>query len=405
MTKAKQKIDDAHKKAFIEAKNELDILTYKKSEMSALELENLREHARNRTDLKKAENELSPEQWAWREMYMILDKNLEKIIGKKRKKNIDDLLTKRESTELLISKIEKLKSWGIAIENSLFVQRQKIAFHFDEEGNSYKTSYNDLSGEVTNEHKLAEERVKSSNILLEIIDKYRDGYVRDLIASQRNLKNEILDFKNALENLDTTVMEDEPSTLTLIKSFKDWLLLCEELLKCRNNIIIAIENLVDLDAILPHFIVDNGGDLSKKLDSDELFRKASIARVLTKDSFENEDKIKEEKLVITHRLFGIPEDYIKELADSNVKTQNSSTVSVPQGNPLEHKTWFRFVKVVYIGIYFISLLPALSVFLSYNSSSSQNSFLFWYLLIDIAIMTIIKKGFYYIFLGKTDWKN
>jgi len=142
--------------------------------------------------------------------------------------------------------------------------------------------------------------------------------------------------------------------------------------------------------MIPEFIIDSEGDLTKKMSSFEIKTKGDRLVRLTNEADEAEKKIEEKRSKISIDLFGKPEDYM----DFGSKSDRLEK-EVISHNPLEEKAWFRFLKVVYVVLWIFGL--GFVILLSYASEEFGTfvigGFIVW------GIMTLIKKAFFYIALG------
>jgi glycosyltransferase involved in cell wall biosynthesis len=113
----------------------------------------------------------------------------------------------------------------------------------------------------------------------------------------------------------------------------------------------SILNQVDTDKVIPQFIINNDGSIDGSLsekESEKFKNDLMTYTTLMIHASAKEEEIAKKRKPLTQKLFGdIEKQFEQELISTNRK--DSPTIEgIP--NPLEGKSWFRFVKVLYIGL-------------------------------------------------------
>jgi len=87
---------------------------------------------------------------------------------------------------------------------------------------------------------------------------------------------------------------------------------------------------------------------------------------------------------------------------ADINSQVSPNINTKSLSHLKTKWWYRLIKVIYLICLAISLLFVVLVSYSINSTSDGSAFGYSFLsiIITLAIYEVIRRGFYYIALGK-----
>jgi hypothetical protein len=202
-------------------------------------------------------------------------------------------------------------------------------------------------------------------------------------------------FRAVYKQTPFTVPTDDEGIKKIETLYGEWLSLTEEVHNERLKVITAVRNLVELDAFIPNHIIKNNGDKTVNITSEEFAHKCAAADVLLKEGHSKEQEIEKKRTPISLEAFGDPDSYVNFKQDEVPKESKKEIIKV---NPLQGKTWFRFIKVIYI----VACVLACLVSISLLSAGSDTGI---YIVLGIIVFFIlIRKAFYYVVLGKTNWK-
>ncbi|MBI5204525.1 MAG: hypothetical protein HZA11_06365, partial [Nitrospirae bacterium] len=177
--------------------------------------------------------------------------------------------------------------------------------------------------------------------------------------------------------------------------YKEWLLLTEELHQARLKAISAVKTLVELDKLIPNHIIKHNGDNTVTIPSEDLAQPAATAQVFIKEAFTKEEEIYKKRNPVSIELFGEPASYIKVNQEEDQRASKEENKKV---NPLQEKAWFRFVKVIYIVACVLAGLASIGLL---STGSDESKIIVFGI---VVFFVLIRKGFYYVVLGKTTWK-
>lgn len=363
--------------------------------MSLSDVIALQENLKKDIDFDKPDDELTPDELVKKLLYSAIDKTVEEKIGKEAKENIDHHRKTMEKLTTFKTNLNKLVEIGREIEKTLVLQGAYLINHFDKtENNHYFVVTRQLTDHALDENTPTEEKIAAAQKVLEIVKVYEEKVVGDLNAKQEIIAALLAAFEKNLKETDFEVLgeqlEDKQQAKNMAKQFEKWLSLSKDLLKNRKKGVEALQEDLEMDQIVPKQLIENEGDTTKKFSGVEMTSKGDRMVRLVKESDEAEKKIDEERSKISIELFGKPDEYM----DFGGKKDNTKQPAVSH-NPLESKAWYRFLKVVYIGLWIIGL--GFVILLSY-ASEEFSTFVIGGLIVW-GIMALIKKAFFYIALG------
>ena len=386
--------DEQFQLALIKVREEFRVLTAGKPNMDVADVIELREYIRKRTDLEKADENLTPEQKAWKLLFYSVDEELSKTLGKDEKIKLDSLRLQIKQLDLISENVNKLLLLGRQIEELLIRQHTYLGIHF-EENNRYRQNEEKMVADMLTETTPNSKRIEIAKEILQMVDKYKQIILKPLFDDQDKIYDLLSNFSAIYKQTPFTVANDDERIKKIETLYKKWLLLTEELHQERLKAITAVKNLLELDLLIPNHIIKNNGDTKMNIPSEEFAQKAATADVLLKHAHAKEEEISKKRNPLSIESFGEPDSYIKverEEARSEPKEENIKV------NPLQGKAWFRFIKIIYIVACVLAGLVSIGL-LSAGSDAGK------IIVLGIVVFFIlIRKGFYYVMLGKTNWK-
>lgn len=362
----------------------------------------MQDNLRKDIDFDKPESELTPEEAVKRAFYFALDKSVEESMGKDAKRDLDE----KRNLFLALSKFQenlnKLAEIGREVEKNFIWQSAYLINHFDKsKENNFRLVVDGMTTDLVDKGKPMSnhERVEFAKKLLEILRVYRNEVIKELTKKQEIISALIPSLERTLGEINFDLYGKEigakESADKMKYQFQEWLKLSKELFNYRSKAISAVEEHLDIDELLPKYVIENNGDITKNLSAIEMKSKGGRMVKLINEADKAEKEIGERRSVLSEELFGKAEDYMELSNNTENKSQPQQTIQ----NPLQIKPWFRFAKVVYIGAYALSLLIGLAII-----SEDGTSGFWWIVGTMIVFSLIIKRVFYYVVLGKTNWK-
>jgi hypothetical protein len=324
---------------------EFETLTAGRENMTVKEMLDVRDYARLRTDLSKADTELTNEQGAWKMTFGLIDDQLGKSLTPEQKRNID---TAQEEFFVVAEAQDATMDFaktGARIEELFVQQYDTISFHFNETENDYKVKEAKFSKVMLDSSLKPEIRKQYAESVLGIVETYRNGPMTTLRKVNRELQRLLSRCAPMLDY--TSEQNPEPEVKTVIEKARQWLALSEELFLARalatNGIITAVE----IDTRLPAMVIEKGGNVAKdvplsKEESERYTKEIATCSALFKESHAQNERIQKEREPLTKELFASSQTARKETAEP-------TPVAPPRPpNPLEPNTWFshpgRFVR-------------------------------------------------------------
>lgn len=357
--------------------------------MSIQDVIAFQEHLKKEADFDKPDEELTPAEQVMKSLYQNLDKEVEKAVGKDVKKDLNEKRELMDKLTKLQANLGKVTELGREIEKNLVLQYAYLLNHFQkDENNHYFVVTRKLSEHILNENTPVDERVGGAHKILEIVKAYEEKMITELRAKQEIADALLASFEKNLKEIDFVILGKDSEIME--PKYKKWLTLTKDLVKNRKKATDAIQEDLDIDKIIPKFIIDSEGDITKTMSAFDMKSKGDRMVRLANEADEAEKKIEEERSKISIDLFGQQEEYM----DFGGKEDNTKQPAVSH-NQLESKVWYRFLKVVYIGLWVVSL--GFVALLSY-ASDEFGTFIIGALIVW-GIMVVIKKAFFYIALG------
>jgi hypothetical protein len=387
--------DEEFQRALMKVTEEFTVLTAGTPKMSVEESIELREYIRKRTDLEKPDEKLTPEQRAWKMVFVSLDEQIGKSLGKDEKQRLDGLRLEMDKLDLVSQNVDKLLHLGRQIEEQLIRQRTYVDIHFDTNDNNYRKNEERLAAFMLAESTPKEKSVEIARSILKMAETYKQFMVKGIFDYQDKIRASLHEFVSMFEHTPFTVAGGDERVSKLQNLFGEWLSLTESVHKERLKVITAVRNLVELDTIIPNHIIKHNGDKTAAMDAEDFKRRGETALVLIKDARSKENEIEKKRVPVSVKVFGEPDSYIKVEQDKAPPDSQQKATIV---NPLKGKTWFRFAQVLYIIACVLAGLATIGL-LFIDSRVG--------LILGIALAVfffLIRKGFYYVVLGRTTWK-
>jgi hypothetical protein len=363
----------------------------------------LRNHARSRTDLTKSDAELTNEQGAWKFLYQQLDGSLLQTLGTEEKAQLDMVADKFFRLDRGQEVVTELCSVGRKIEDLFIQQYDRIAFHHNDSENEYKIQEPRLSGLMLDKSLSNEKHKEHAEAILKLVERYKEGSIGPLHKVNDEIRGLLDTFEGLLEVIPAQNDETGQALATAFDDMQRWFSLSKRMQTTREKATASIEMMVELDEVVPIEVIKNSGkaDIALPEEIGRDFKQRVVAcSTMMKESIEENEKIQADREPLTKQWF-TPE--VKKLAESDSK-EDIKDLGIPAKtniNPLEGKTWFRFAKTIYIilavaGVGLISLVAV--------AANSWGTF-FVGLAILLLVLFFLRKGFYYIALGRTTAKE
>lgn len=285
-------------------KNEISI------ENAVKMLDNLKEEI----DFNKPDSELTPEEAVKKTIYTTLDKEVEKGLGKEKKKEIDEMRNKRDYLSKFGTSLKKLIEIGKEIEKNFLWQGAYLINHFNRsKENHFKLVVNGMSEDVIKKPMSDLERVGLSKKILEIIRVYREKVTNELTAKQEIISALVPAAEKVFNDTDFdsfNTENDKKSAEDMKSKFRDWITLSKELSINRKKAVEAVGYDLDMDEMVPQGIIKNGGDITKNFSGVEMKMKGDKMIKLITESDKVEKEITEKRDKLAEGLFGKPETYM-----------------------------------------------------------------------------------------------
>ncbi len=385
--------DDQFQLALSKVSEEFRVLTAGKPNMTVEKTIEVREYIRKRTDLEESDEKLTPDQKAWKQLFYILDEELTKSLGKDEKGKLDNLRLQMDQCGLVLQNVDKLFLMGRQIEESLIHQRSYLDVHFG--GNRYRENEEKMAADMLAKSAPNPKRIEIARNILQIVDTYKQFMLKPLFDDQNKTYELLSQFRSLYMQTPFVVGNRDERVSKLETLYSEWLSLTEKVHAERLKAITAVRNTVELDALVPNHIIKHNGDITVNIPSEELAYMLAAAEVLLKEGLSKEQEIAKRRTPISVEAFGDPDSYIESKQDGVQKESPKENIKV---NPLQGKAWFRFIKVIYIVACVLAAL--VSIGLLYTGTTEA----IFIVLGVIAFFVLIRKGFYYVVLGKTTWK-
>ena len=376
--------------ALAKVSEEFQILIAGKSEKSIPEAIELREYVRKRTDLEKDDAALTPEQKAWKHLFHIIDDELAKRMDPEAKSQLDTLRIQMDQIELVEKNTDELVVMGRQIEELLVLQRAHCDVHFGK--NAYRESEEKMAASMLAASTPKQSRVEIAKSIIALVEKYKGLMLEPLLTKQNEIHALLTKFNTMYKQTPFFVANDEERVKRFEALVGRWLELTENLHGQRLKVITGIRNLVELDALIPGYVIKHEGDTTIGLPTEEFASMAAPGKVYVESGKSGEDAISEERNRISEDIFGKPESYINIAEEPSEDEQAGARV-----HPLEGKPWFRLVKVLYIIAWICVGLVSVGLI------SIGEKAVWIPIAIAAGMLYAVRKIFYYVVLGKTSW--
>ncbi len=378
-----------------------DSLNESKDNISIADIVRIQDSIKKEVDFEKPDNELTVEEQARKILYFTFDEQIEKVLGEDSKREFDQKRNRVEKVNQFQTNLNKLFELGKEIEKNFVWQSAYLVHHFNKTGeNYYFTATRNLTDQIVEKNDVSSaDRVSKAKNVIEITKAYRSKMESDIVTKQEIMSALIQTFENLFNKTDFGIYSESQdgneAAEHLKVQFSKWLNLSKELLPYRQKAINAVSEDIDLDEILPTFVIENNGDISKNVSGVELGIKGKrVVRQITEANNAEKD-IGEKRSKIAEDLYGSPDTYM----DFGTTNNEVPKTVITKQNPLESKPWFRLAKVIYVLTLSLGLLLSF-IFMAEDADSG-----FWLFVVVIVLSIIVRKSFYYVTLGKTDWRD
>lgn len=303
-------------------------------------------------DFDKPGSELTSEEKVKKAFYFAMDKEIAKSLGPEMKKDIDKNRMKIEALSEFKNSLTKLVELGKEIERNFIWQNAYLVNHFDKsEENHFKCIVNGMTTDVINVNKSMsnDNRVQFAQKILEIIKVYREKVLNELQVKHEIILALILSFEKILNKADFDLFGkeagDKKNADVMKAQLQEWFNLSKELIKNRKKATEAVEEDLKIDEILPQFVIQNNGDITKNLSAMELNTRGERMIKLISQADVTEKEIEEKRSKISEELFGGAETYMEFQKENETKEKSVS------GSGMGLKTkWFIVITMSIIAL-------------------------------------------------------
>ena len=269
--------------------------------------------------------------------------------------------------------------------DDLFVrQSSRFAFHHDETENDYRVQESRLSSLMLDKSVSDEKHLECAQAIGNRAERYRQDFIAPLQKLTDEIGQELVNFEQVLQ---TSVQANNRNDL------ERWLALSRQLHEARQLAVQSIESRTHFETYVPNIIIQNNGrtDITLTAEQSKEFTEGiSAYAALMKASHEANQRIQQEREPLTKLLFPIQESAKPRSAATSAKT----AITV---HPLEGKSWFRLLKVIYVGSWILGL--GASAVIAY----AMQQFVVFVIGGSVIVVGLVglKKLFYYVVLGRT----
>ena len=394
-------VEDIDKDVFSRVSNEYQTLIGGRKQMTMSEFYALKSYAKKRTTLDRSIDALTHEQKAWRYYHDEIEKMISDNFSEESRNTFESLDEKLATANQVKKAIDELGALGRDIEKVFVLQGAFSIFHWDKDQNEHRQNLDNLSEAMVNADLdiSNEKRVKIAETIIATVDAYSEYVLNKMKEHQDSLFEKLSRFENIL---DTTPFDSVREILegdNFDTRCREWLILSKELYASRVSAITAISSNLDSEKFLPTRIIELNGDVKEimnKEETNDFFENVLTYTAHVTTSREKELEVEAKRSPLSKSIFGDPESYMDSGDKSGENMQE--VVSPALTNPLQDKAWFRLAKVLYIGSYAIAILIGIAIF------SDDSTIGLWTLVSVYLLFMFLKKGFYYVVLGKTSWK-
>jgi hypothetical protein len=284
-----------------------------------------------------------------------------------------------------------LTQLGREIDELFGQQYDRFCFHNDDTENAYRRDEDRISSLMVADGISDGRRKEFAQTLIAHVDRYRDSFVKSLLALDDEIGFRIAAFAREVERLAGNSPDAGNEALRMVRR---WVVLSTELHAARAEGAKGVALRVEFDAVLPKKILQNGGskDIPFSAEEGAAFQQTmAVFTALLKHSHEENLRIEGERKPLSLSLFGTP----PPPTTPDPPPPQPTPVIVP--HPLEGKAWFRTLKVFYLVLWMVAaVICGLIIYLG-----AETATVVWVGVISTAVLIAAKKVFYYITLGRT----
>ena len=205
-------------------------------------------------------------------------------------------------------------------------------------------------------------------------------------------------FEHGLASLSSQLGATTPDVTAVLQDLRRWLSLSKELLAARLAATRTIRMRVECDRYLPNIIIRNQGKADVTLTAEESAEfQGTLAEVSVtlEQSFNDNTRIEGERVSLSKQLFS--DDAAADSSSTPAQQAQPDTNAIKPLHPLEGKTWFRLVKVLYVCLW--ALVVGLCLLIGISGENVASALITG--VVATAILILLRKGFYYVALGRT----
>jgi hypothetical protein len=286
--------------------------------------------------------------------------------------------------------ISELTQLGREIDELFGRQYDRLCFHNDDTENAYRRDEDRMSALMVADGISDEKRKELTQTLIAHVDRYRNTFVKSLLALDDEIGVRIAAFAREVERLAGNSPDDGNEALSMVRR---WVVLSKELHVARADGSKGLAMRVEFDTVLPKKILHNEGNKDIPFSAEEgaaFHQTMAEVTALLRHSHEENQRIDEERKALSVILFGTPPPTAPD-----PPPPQPTPVIVP--HPLEGKTWFRTLKVLYLVLWIVTAV--ICGLISYLGADAAT--VFWVGVISAAVLIVARKVFYYITLGRT----
>jgi len=278
--------------------------------------------------------------------------------------------------------MESLGELADKIEALLVQQSDRLAFHHNDTDNDYRVQERRLAGLMLDRSASDEKHLEYAREIIKLADAYKKDHIGPLQLLNKEINQHLLKFERVLR------------TAPKQPAVERWLSLSKELHQICVEATRGIDVQTKFNKYIPTLIINSNGrvDLNLSPEQSKEFHEGMTANyVLLKTCAEKHRRIQEEREPLTRQLFPI-------LAE--VKTPETATPPARPSvviHPRQGKTWFRLLKVLYVGSWIVGL--EISGIAAYGAHE------FYIFVVGAGVVGIaligIRKLFYYVVPGRS----
>jgi hypothetical protein len=267
----------------------------------------------------------------------------------------------------------------------LFVQQlDRIAFHYNEQDNDYRTQETQLSRVMLDNTVPNEKQIDCAKRIVQLSDRYLETFVKPLEQISSEIESELLKCEAVLTGPEHIKDPD----------IQRWLALSRALNAARRGATDAIIRQVTFDKRIPTMVIKGGrstDELSPE-ESQQFQQELMDYATLTSKCREDNDRIQAEREPLVQRL--LP-NAVPRSAEARQVSTGRVVEPARSRNPLEPKGWYRFVKVAYIVLWITAaLLTGMMTLVSIDAAAVTA-------IVSVVLLVVLRKAFFYVALGRT----